>query len=196
MDSYSFDQQPGPGPGPNHDLPPGHHHSHSVGNAAVHHAQRSGNWPEYDGVVPQPVVKVLSPRGVEYVFMTIALLTGALSLVVALILLINGNVNFGDVALPTAALLISLPVFTWLFLSLKWAEIRDPKLALDPSKRRSTQFIKIIAFSTCFFTLIDFVYAIFAKAGGNYGGSFGRLFLDVIVILAVAGGILAYYLVD
>src|SRR3954466_2764200 len=36
-------------------------------------------------LVPQPVVHVLSPRGVEYVFMTITLFGGALGLIIALI---------------------------------------------------------------------------------------------------------------
>jgi hypothetical protein len=203
MDNYPFDnQQPTPDPA----LPQNHHHGSGVGNAAVHHAQQSDT--HYHGheeygfspgpipMAPQPVVQVLSPRGVEYVFLTIALLTGGLSLIGILILLVNGNTDFGALAFPTAALLIALPVFAWLFLHLKQAELKDPQLSFDPSKRRSTQFTKIIAFATCFFTLIGFVYAIFAKAGGNYKGSLVRLFLDVLVILVVAGGILAYYWID
>lgn len=195
MDNYPYDNQPPPPPPPSppHDH---HHHGFPVGNAAVHHAQQSDQHHHHQPVAPQPVIQVLSPRGVEYVFLTIALLTGGLSLIAILILLISGNTDFAALAFPTAALLIALPVFAGLFLRLKQAELKDPRLALDPSKRRSTQFTKIIAFATCFFTLISFVYAIFARAGGNYSGSFFKLFLDVLVILLVAGGILAYYWID
>jgi hypothetical protein len=145
------------------------------------------------GVVPQPVVQVLSPRGVEYVFLTITLFGGALGLISALISLVNGQAKFSVLAFPTAILLVSVPVFTALFLRLKNAELRDPSLALDASKRRSTQYIQIISFVVCFFTLIGFLATIFAKMAGNYGGSIGKVILDVLIILLVAGGILAYY---
>jgi hypothetical protein len=144
-------------------------------------------------VAPQPVVQVLSPRGVEYVFLTITLFTGAINLIVVLLVLINGSPNYDVLAFPTAALLVTVPVFSWLFLRLKKAELKNSQLALDPSKRRSTQFTEIIAFATCFFTLITFIFYIFAKAGGNYKGSMFKMFLDVLVILVVAGGVLAYY---
>ncbi len=147
-------------------------------------------------VAPQPVVQVLSPRGVEYVFLTIVLFTGAVNLIAALVILINGNIDFSLLAFPTAALLVTVPAFAWLFLRLKRAELANPQLALDPSKRRSTQFIKVISFTTCLFTLIGFLFGLFIKIGGNYNGSFVKFFFDMLVILAVAGGILAYYWVN
>jgi len=147
-------------------------------------------------VAPQPVVQVLSPRGVEYVFLTIVLFTGAINLIAALVILINGNIDFSALAFPTAALVVTVPVFAWLFLRLKRAELTNPQLALDPSKRRSTQFTKVISFATCLFTLIGFIFGIFIKIGGNSNASMVKLFLDVLVILVVAGGILAYYWIN
>jgi hypothetical protein len=147
-------------------------------------------------VTPQPVVQVLSPRGIEYVFLTIVLFTGAINLIAALIILIDGNIDFSALAFPTAALVVTVPIFAWLFLRLKRAELRNPKLALDPSKRRSTQFTKVISFATCLFTLIGFVFGIFIRIGGNSDASMVKLFFDVLVILAVAGGILAYYWIN
>ncbi len=88
---------------------------------------------------------------------------------------------------------MAVPIFAWLFLRLKNTELLNPALALDPSKRRSTQFIQITSFLTCFLTLIGFVAAIFSKMGGVYDGSILKLILDVVVILVVAGGILYYY---
>src|ERR1035441_4219828 len=119
------------------------------------------------GVVPMPVVRVLSPRGVEYVFMTVALLTGALGLGSALISLVNGKTEFSVMAFPAATLLVSVPVFAWLFLRLKATELADPSLRLDPSKRRSTQFIQIASFLVSFFTVIGYVSAVFDKMSGD-----------------------------
>ncbi len=144
-------------------------------------------------LTPQPVVQVLSPRGVEYVFLTIALITGAIGLISGLIELVNGKASFNALAFPAAVLLVAVPVFAWLFLRLKKAELANPSLALDASKRRSTQLIQILSFLTSFFTLISFVATIFAKMSGNYKGSMVKVVLDVLVILVVAGGILAYY---
>jgi hypothetical protein len=147
-------------------------------------------------LIPQPVVQVLSPRGVEYVFLTIALFTGAIGLISALLALVNGKADFSVLAFPVAILLVTVPVFTWLFLRLKQAELTDPSLASDASKRRSTQFTQIVAFITCLFTLIGLVSAIFGKLSSNYNGSMVKVLLDVLVILLVAGGILAYYWAD
>jgi hypothetical protein len=113
-------------------------------------------------VAPIAVVRVLSPRGVEYVFLTIALFTGAASLTGDLISLLNGKTDFSVLAFPTAALVVSLPVFAWLFLRLKKAEFRNPSLKLDPSKRRSTQFIQITTFVICFFSGIGFLYSTYS----------------------------------
>lgn len=146
-----------------------------------------------DDIVPQPVVQVLSPRGVEYVFMAIALVTGALGLISALLSLVNGETGFDILAFPLALLLVSVPVFAWLFLRLKNAELANPALKLDASKRRTTQSIQILSFLAVFFTLIGFVSIIMAKIGGHYDGSLVKVFLNIIVILLVSGGILFYY---
>lgn len=144
-------------------------------------------------VNPMPVVKVLSPRGVEYVFLSIALYFAAGGLISTLITFINGPVDFTSLSSSVSVLIVSLPIFSWLFLRLKKAELLDANLALDASKRRSTQLIQIIAFLTCFLTLIGFIAMIFSKLGGDYTSSILKLSLDVLVILLVAGGILFYY---
>ncbi len=145
---------------------------------------------------PLAVVRVLSPRGVEYVFMTIALFVGVGGLISALISFVNGKFDFGVLEFPTAVLLVSVPTFAWLFLRLKKAELANPSLRLEPSKRRSTQFIQITNFIICFFTLIGIIVGIFAKMSGQYNGSGGSLFkliLDGLIIILVLGSILAYY---
>ncbi len=148
--------------------------------------------PEQPGLRPTPVVKVLSPLGVEYIFLTITLLTGATSLITALLLLINGGAHFSALAFPTAALTVTVPVFALIFLDLKKQEMRRPELKLDPSKRRSTQFTQIVAFLVSLMAIIGFVFSIFGKMSGD-NVSIWKAFLDTIFVLAVAGGILAYY---
>lgn len=142
---------------------------------------------------PVPVVRVLSPVGVEYVFLTICLFAAATGLVWALLALVNGKVDFEVMAFPAALLLVSVPAFAVIFLHLKKLELRQPALKLDPSKRRSTQFTQITSFLVSLFTLVGVIFSVFAKLGGQSGVSIGRVLLDGLVLLVVFGGLLAYY---
>jgi len=145
---------------------------------------------------PVPVVRVLSPVGVEYVFMILSLFTGALGLASALISLVNGKFDFSVLAFPTALLVVGVPAFAGIFLHLKKLEILNPELKLDPSKRRSTQAAQILSFLVSLFTLVGLVFAVFAKLGGQSSVSIGKALLDALCILVVSGGILAYYWLD
>lgn len=144
-------------------------------------------------MAPSPVVKVLSPNGVEYVFMTIALFGAAIAFAVLLLQLVNGVLAFDALAFPTASLLVLLPVFSFLFLHLKKRELREPTLRFDASKRRSTQFTQIVTFITCLLTLIGFVFAILSKLANGLGISLVTVSLDALCILLISGGILFYY---
>ncbi len=146
-----------------------------------------------DSLRPMPVVKVLSPVGVEYVFLTITLLGGAIALAASLIALVNGKTDFSVLAFPVSSLLVTVPVFAVIFLHLKKMEVANPDLKLDPSKRRSTQFTQIVAFIACLSALVGFVFDIFSKIGGQIGPSILKAGLDVLCVLVVAGGILFYY---
>ena len=129
-------------------------------------------------VIPLPVVKVLSPACVEYVFMTVALLTGEFGLGSVFIALFNSKTSFSVLAYPASLLIVAIPVFAWLFLRLKKGELLNVGRRFDASKRRSTQFIQIFNFVITFF------------------GSMAKLFLDVLVVWAVSGGVLVYYWLD
>lgn len=144
-------------------------------------------------VNPSAVVQVLSPMGVEYVFMTISLFTAAGGLTAALIALVNGKTNFDVLAFPVALLLVSVPVLALLFLHAKKQELLHPALRQDPSKRRSTQFTQIVCFIISLFTVVGLVSSIFAKIGGQSGMSLVKVGLDCLVLLVVFGAILAYY---
>ena len=144
-------------------------------------------------VQSKPVVKVLSPFGVEYVFLALSLFLGAAGLLSALLIIVNGNAGFSALAFPAAMLLVTVPIFAFLFLRLKKLEMRMPHLRLDASKRRTTQLIQILAFIAVIVGLITFVYSVFARMAGQSGTSVGKATLDLLCVLVVAGGILAYY---
>lgn len=166
-----------------------------------HQPHPHGPSPAHVPATAAPPAGQIGPRSVEYVFLMIVLLTTAASLIFVLTTLVNGHlpggsVDFNEIALPTAALIISLPVWAVLVWDTRRAELHNPRLLDDPYKKRSVQVIKILAFITCFFTLISLVYHIFTHATDPASGSLAELFYDAFVILAVAGGILSYYLVN
>jgi len=156
------------------------------------------NQPTYDNrsnspANPVAVVRVLSSRGIEYVFLTIALVIASVSLGAVIISLINGHHDFNVLSYPTAALIVSVPIFAMLFLRLKKAEMLNPSLSSDPSKRRSTQFMQIYSYVICLGTLIGIIAEVFSNISGSYSGSILKLILDGLVVLVIAGGILTYY---
>lgn len=158
-------------------------------------ALQSSSTAEQNNVVPTPVVQVLSPRGVEYVMLTLALFTTAIGLASALVCLVNGQTSMMSLSLPVALMIVGLPIFAGLFLRLKKAELRNPSLKLDQSKRRSTQATQIIAFLVSLVTLIGIVVSIFAAMSGEAEG-IGKAIGSAFFVLAVFGGILAYYWYD
>lgn len=145
---------------------------------------------------PVPVVKVLSVRGVEYAMMSILLWFGAGSLMTLLVSLIQGGAGFESLAFPLSLLLVCLPGFAFFYLRLRSAELANPDLRLDASKRRFSQITQILAFLTCFFNIVAVVYLLVGMAGGNEAPNIGKVLGSAVVILLVAGGILYYYWVD
>lgn len=147
---------------------------------------------QQESVVPMPVVQVLSPRGVEYVMLTISLFTGAIGLVSVLLCLINGQTSLISLSLPVSLLIVGLPLFAALFLRLKKAELINPDLKLDQSKRRSTQATQIISFIVSLFTVVGLFVSVFAAISGTAEG-IGKAIASAFIVLIVFGGILAYY---
>lgn len=173
MDSEPFQSQPPIPPKPRPDV------EQSAGRIALS---------------PTPVVRVLSPMGVEYVFLVILLLSAAAAFSGSLMLMINGQMNLDALSFPAAALLVTVPAFALLFLRLKKMELRRPELRFDPSKRRSTQFVQIFMFVVTLLTLVGFFFAIFTKLAGNAPSmSIGKAILNTLSVLVVSGGILTYY---
>jgi hypothetical protein len=145
---------------------------------------------------PVPVVRVLSVRGIEYAMMTIMLFFWSGSLIIILVSLIMGGADFAALAFPVALLIIGFPTFSFFYIRLRRAELRDPSLRLEASKRRFSQITQIVAFLTCFFNLVALVFILISAAAGNPTTSIGKFFGATAVILLIAGGILAYYWID
>lgn len=145
---------------------------------------------------PVPVVKVLSVRGVEYFMMSIALWLSAGALVWAILGLINGASDFSIMAIPVSFLVVSLPIFALFYIRLRRAELANPNLRFDPSKRRLSQITQILAFIVCLSNAIAFVYTIMSKISGESTASLLKTFINLLVVCVIAGAILAYYWFD
>lgn len=139
------------------------------------------------------VVKVMNVRGLEYLMMSIALWFGAAGLIWGILSIVNGGASFSVLAMPASLALVGVPIFALLFLRLKKAELKDPSLRLSTSKRRSSHITQVLAFLVCLFNLITFVYIVFSNIGGESSISIGKAVANLFIVLAVAGGILAYY---
>lgn len=142
---------------------------------------------------PVPVVRVLSTRGVEYGMMTIALWVAASTLAWIILNLVNGSGGFDSVVVPTASLVVCLPIFGLLFLRLKKAELANPALKLDASKRRWSQTTQFLAYLAVLINLIYFVYTLLQHLSDSKGPSIGKSLINLTVILVIAGGVLLYY---
>ena len=154
------------------------------------------NIKELANAQPIAVVKTLSTRGLEYVFMSIALWFAAAGLIWTLLLLVNGQNSAILLTFPATALIVCAPVFAFFFLRLKKAELNDSALRFDPSKRRLSQITQTVAFIVMLANTVTFVYLVIASATGVTKVSVLKAFLNLLVITTVAGGILAYYWMD
>jgi len=142
---------------------------------------------------PVAVLEVLSVRGVEYGMMTIVLWIGAITLGWIAFNMLNGSRGFNYVVVPTAALVVCVPVFGFFFLRLKKAELADTSIRFDASKRRWSQVTQILAYTVVLTNLMYFVYVILQHTTGGHGTSISKAAINLVIILVIAGGILAYY---
>lgn len=143
-----------------------------------------------------PVVKVLSVRGVEYGLMTFMVWFGAASIIWCLLALVNGSAGFDNLAFPVSLLLTALPVFGFLFIRLRKAELANPALRTEPSKRRFSQLTQFLAFFASFVSVLTYVYILISAASGSEGTSLVKSGLSSLVVLVVAGGVFTYYWFD
>ena len=153
---------------------------------------------------PIAVVQNLSTRGFEYSIMFLSLWISAVSLGALGHIFVSDTFSkasndyyYGDTnPLNTffiTALLVSFPIFAWLFLRLKKAELGDANLRQDPSRRKLIHMTQLVSFIFGMGYIIYFVFNLLNADRYNAGPSFAEQFSHTLVTLAIAGGIFVYY---
>lgn len=155
---------------------------------------------------PVGVVQMYSTRGVEYYLMLVALAISAVTFGILLLSITeqlfdhsSGMIDAGVMAFTTSALVVSLPIFSFLFLRLKKAELANPRLRFDPSRRRMVQIALIASFIIGIISLIAFLYTLLLNVyGGNdYDIDITGVFIaNMAITLGISGGIFAYFWMD
>jgi hypothetical protein len=155
---------------------------------------------------PIAVIQQRTTRGLEYTIMFLSLGVTAIALGIVLHNLVDSLFGFqsafdGVVSYASSALLVGLPIFALLFIRLKRAELREPQIRQDASRRHSVQLTLIIAFLWGLLRIVTYIYSLINGAsatsydGSNISSSAGN-FLHLLVTLAIAGGIFVYYWLD
>jgi len=163
-------------------------------------------------VIPEPVISTYSTRGLEYLIMLISLGIAASSLGSLLHSSVNQVLGSTDqlfgttiVSLASAALVVTLPIFIFLFLRLKKAELAQPNFKSDPSRKRAIQIMIILTYLVGIGNIISYLFTIFnaGKADANsYLGTSGPAIgiagnlLHLLITIVVAGSIFAYFWYD
>jgi hypothetical protein len=165
--------------------------------------------PENDARTPRPVVQNFSTRGLEFIIMFIAMGVSA----VALGSLLHSSVNTlfgsnepilssgGSVPFAASALVVAFPVLAYLFLRLKRAELANPLLRNDASRKRAVQITLVVTFLVGLGNVIYFVYSLMSGGDSSSYNTFGSSsansllgnFVHLVITLAIAGGIFVYY---
>lgn len=166
---------------------------------------------------PIAVVQSLSVRGFEYSIMFLSLWASAVAMIILGINTINdiydktngsytyGSGNSGS-TLAITMLLVTFPVFAYMFLRLKKAEYNEPDLRHDSSRRKWTQLTMLVSFLSAVGFTIYFIYQLispesagstyFDEGNGTYSTSSTPIlqrFFQTLVSLVVSGTIFAYY---
>jgi hypothetical protein len=102
-----------------------------------------------------------------------------------------------------AALIVSFPIFVFLFLRLESKEEVDPTLATDSSRRRGMQITLIISFIIALASLISYIGNMLSKSSANQAASYYSAatgsssgfatFLHALIDITIAGAIFGYY---
>ncbi|HEX5797484.1 MAG TPA: DUF5671 domain-containing protein [Candidatus Saccharimonadales bacterium] len=175
-------------------------------------SDKSNNW-NVDPDHPLPVAEVYSTYGMEYIIMFISLGVAAFSFgsllnsVIDLAYKHSGNFISGLFdPYAEAALIISFPIFAFLFLRLESKEKSNPSLLTDASRRRGMQITLVASFIVGLIILSGYIGTLLSNTSAgdvlnsysaNYsadtGSSAGADFLKALVNVSIAGSIFGYY---
>lgn len=164
-------------------------------NQHQEHGQLSTKGLTFNGVESVPVVKVWSVRGVEYAIMSFMLWALAIALTWVIVSLINGQTGFVNLSGALSLMIVSLPIFGFFFLRLKKAELANPDLRIESTKRRFSQITQIVSFFVIFFASLGLVSSLISATSGETDG-LGRTVGTALVFIVVWGALFAYYWFD
>ncbi|MCA9332500.1 hypothetical protein KDA00_01360 [Candidatus Saccharibacteria bacterium] len=150
---------------------------------------------------PVAVVANLSIRGFEYAIMFISLLASAFAVgalahkaIYDMFAKTSSGYSYGGTdnfsAFLVTILLVCFPIFAYMFIRLKKAEIDDPTLRKDPSRRKWVQFTELVTFIVGIGYIIWFVYSLITPDGSSEDTA--QYFLHMLVTIIIAGGIFIY----
>ncbi|MBC7708304.1 hypothetical protein H7Y63_03705 [Polaromonas sp.] len=147
---------------------------------------------------PISVVSNLTTRGFEYKIFSVSLTLMVFSVIFLGNVLIGGDDTSTIAALPLTVLLVTGPIALFMFRRLHRAEIANPNLRGDASRRQVVQGIQLITFLA---VIIHTVVLLYLFISGHYAskpsyGSAPNALSDVLrwlVTLIVAGGTFFYY---
>lgn len=144
-----------------------------------------------------------SAKGFEYIIFFITLGVVALSLAAMMhnmidLLIETEKYSFyrETLSFSVATLVVVMPIFILLMLKLKKDEIKNPRIKLDPSRRRAIQLLMLVTFLVGLIKLVAFVYNILGVAEPSTYGRETNILAEVLhafVTIGVAGGIFLYY---
>ncbi|HSX02936.1 MAG TPA: DUF5671 domain-containing protein [Candidatus Saccharimonadia bacterium] len=156
-------------------------------------------------VAPIAVVQQRTTRGLEYTIMFLALGVTAVSLGALLHNVVDlgfgrgDNANDSFISFAASALIVGLPIFALLFLRLKRAELAEPGIRADASRRHAVQLTLIVTFIWGLFRLVTYIYSLMNGTSSDYflgvaanTPAFAS-FLHTLVTVGIAGSIFAYY---
>lgn len=172
------------------------------------HTLATGN-PKNDQ--PIAVVQRYTTVGIEYAVMFLALGFAAISLGVLLHELADAWF-FGDPTDESASMagvtaLVTLPIFTTLFMRLKRRENAEPAVRSDASRRKGVQLTLLVSFIWGIWTVIYYLYSLVNSLSGgvpDYSYYYEtqpltpalfqvQQLVHALITIAIAGGIFGYY---
>jgi hypothetical protein len=170
-----------------------------------------------DAEHPLAVTQVYSSYGIEYLIMLISLAVLAFSLAAMLNAIVDlsatksgGSIGSFLDPYSEAALIVSLPIFAFLFLRLEAREESHFSFLADASRRRGIQIILVVSFLFFIGELIGYIGTLLNSGSESVGSYINPLssdygygaaakvpwwsdLLHAIIGLVIAGGIFAYF---
>ncbi len=148
---------------------------------------------------PVTVVATRSTQGLEYLIMFISLWVAATSLAFLLHGTVDGlfnNTGSLEEVLPLAstAILVTLPIFSLMFLRLKRSEQKNPNERNDPSRKNAIHLTLIVTFLLGLYNVITYLYG-FMGGHQDYETHVSPIadLLHTVITLGITGSIFTYY---